>query len=69
MRFCFKVLDTKNVEFIDESDLFFIMKTCKKPSILKQEKDMYLEVFSDDFIQITKFINLKRRIKGKDDQI
>lgn len=31
------------------------------------EADLFLEVFSNDFVRITKNINLKRRVRGRED--
>ena len=42
------------------------MQHCKRGN---NESDMFLDIFSQDFIKITKLINLKRKIRGKDDLI
>ena len=32
-----------------------------------EQSDLFLELFSNDFVKITKSINLKRRVRGRDD--
>ena len=73
----FKVLDVNNDKKLSESDLFQIMKWSssnpqgalkdpEQPS-MNQENDIFLEIFSSDFCKIVKSINLKRKVRGRDD--
>lgn len=73
----FKVLDINGDKKITESDLFQIMqwtsvKDKSKKTVISseddtEEKDMFLEIFAHDFVKITKSINYKRKVRGRDD--
>ena len=47
--------------------MFQIMKWCQSGTGGSEELDIFLEIFANDFCKIVKNINMKRRVRGRDD--
>ena len=63
----FKILDYNYDKKLSEADLFQLMRLTSSTNEEQQEGDLFLEIFSNDFVKVTKSIGLKRRVRGRED--
>ncbi|CDW75780.1 UNKNOWN [Stylonychia lemnae] len=67
--FTYKIIDINNDKKLSENDLFQLMKLCaqtnqKQDDQPPEDSDVFLEVFSADFVKVIKQINIKKQQKN-----